>query len=182
MTEQAVCIVVADANVLINLIHVARLAFCSELPGYEFVVPDHVRREVSQPEQKAALDHALQTGVLTQVSITDPADIGEFADLITRLGRGEAACLVLAERNGWTVASDERRRFRKEALAPIGEDRLIGTADLFVHAIQAGLISVEEADADKQALESKRFRMPFRSFGEKVQADASLKQAREESP
>lgn len=180
MTDPAIRIVVVDANVLINLIHVARLGFCSDLPGYEFMVPDHVRHEVSQPEQRANLDTALRSDALTPVSITDPADISEFAELITRLGRGESACLVLAERNGWTVASDEKRRFRREAVTRIGEDRLIGTADLFVHAIQAGLISIEEADADKVALESKRFRMPFRSFSEKVQA-ASLNQNSEES-
>ena len=170
MTDPTTRIVVADANVLINLIHVARLGFCSDLPGYEFLVPDHVRLEIAQPEQRAALDRALRSGALTLVSITDPAGISEFAELTTRLGRGEAACLVLAERHGWTVASDEKRRFRREAIKRIGEDRLIGTADLFVHAIQAGLISVEEADADKETLESRRFKMPFRSFSERVDA------------
>lgn len=168
MTDPTGRIVVADANVLINLIHVDRLGFCSDLPDHEFMVSDHVRQEISQPEQRANLDSALQSFALTMVSITDPADIAAFTEDITRLGRGEAACLVLAERCGWTVASDEKRRFRTEVVSRIGEDRLIGTADLFVHAIQAGLLSIEEADADKAALESKRFKMPFESFSEKV--------------
>ena len=73
-------VVVTDANVLINFMHVGRLSLCAELPNLEFVVPDHVRH----------------------------------------LGRGEAACLVLAEKNGWTVASDEKGRFRREAVARIG--------------------------------------------------------------
>jgi predicted nucleic acid-binding protein len=162
-------IVVADANVLINLMHVARLGFCSDLPGLEFMVPDHVRQEITQPEQRAELDSALESGVLELASITDQGDIGLFADLIRRLGRGEAACLVLAEGHGWTVASDEKRRFRREAVSRIGEDRIIGTADLFVRAIETSLITVEEADADKEALEAKRFKMPFRSFREVVQ-------------
>ena len=101
--------------------------------------------------------------------ITDPEDIDLFAELITHLGRGEAACLVLAARYGWTVASDEKRRFRREAVQRIGSDRVIGTADLYALAIRAGLITIEEADVDKATLEARRFKMPFGSFREKVQ-------------
>ena len=168
MTDSRIRIIVADANVLINLIHVARLGFCSDLPGLEFMVPDHVRQEITQPAQRAELDSALASGALELASITDPGDIGLFADLTTRLGRGEAACLVLAEKNGWAVASDERRRFRREAVHRIGEERLIGTVDLYVRAIRANLLTFEEADADKAILEKKRFKMPFRSFRDKI--------------
>ena len=35
-------IAVADANVLINLIHVQQLGMLASLPGYEFVVTDDV--------------------------------------------------------------------------------------------------------------------------------------------
>lgn len=173
MTKPTIRIVVADANVLINLMHVSRLSFCSKLPGLEFMVPDHVREEIIVPEQRAELDRALDTGLLQLTSITDPGDIGLFADLTTRLGRGEAACLVLAVKHGWWVASDERRRFRREALSRIGEKRLIGTVELYVRAIQAGLLTVDEADADKEILERKRFKMAFRSFQEKLQAPAA---------
>ncbi len=36
-------VVVTDANVLINFMHVGRLSLCADLPNLEFVVPDHVR-------------------------------------------------------------------------------------------------------------------------------------------
>ena len=84
----------------------------------------------------------------------------------THLGRGEAACLVLAVRHGWTVASDEKGRFRREAVKRIGGDRIIDTADLYIRAIRAGLVTIEEADVDKATLEARRFRMPFGSFRE----------------
>ena len=35
-------------------------------------------------------------------------------------------------------------------------------------AIQAGLLTVEEADADKATLERRRFKMPFGSFADVV--------------
>ncbi len=168
MTNRPVRIVVADANVLINLMHVARLNFCSELPGLEFVVPDHVQAEITLPEQRAMLDGAVADGWVQVISFSEPDDIALFADLTVHLGRGEAACLVLAVRNRWTVASDEKRRFRREAASRIGADQILGTVDLYVHAIRAGLVTIEEADADKDILERRRFKMPFRSFREKV--------------
>ncbi len=168
MTSNSTRIVVADANVLINLMHVMRLDLCADLPGLEFVVPDHVREEIMLPEQRTALDQAVAEGTFEIASVTEPSDIAVFADLIQNLGRGESACLVLAVRHGWTVASDEKRRFRREAVSCIGAGRIIGTVDLFTRAIRDGLITVDEADADKAMLEQRRFKMPFGSFRDVV--------------
>lgn len=132
MTSPSLRVVVPDANVLINLMHVARLRFCGELPGLEVVVPDHVREEITVPEQRTMLDQAVAEDLLQVASITEAEDLALFADLIMHLGRGEAACLVLAVRNGWAVVSDENRRFRREAVSRIGKDRIMGTADFFV--------------------------------------------------
>ena len=164
MTTPSRRIVVADANVLINLMHVARLDMCARLRGYEFVVPDHVREEITEPAQRAALDDAVTRGVFRIEAITDLNTVALFAELTVHIGRGEAACLAIAVEKGWTLASDEKKRFRREAETRLGKDRLIGTAELFVLAIQAGLLAIDEADADKAVLEQRRFKMPFRSF------------------
>ena len=163
-------IVVADANVLINLTHVSRLGLLARLPGHKFMIPDHVSREIRRPEQRAQLDAAQNSGDLQLCSIKHLEDISLFSRLIGRLGRGEAACLVLATRHGWTIASDEKGRFRREAVKRVGDRRLIGTPDLYVRAIQAELLTVEEADSDKAVLEGKRFKMTFRSFRERLAA------------
>jgi hypothetical protein len=60
------------------------------------------------------------------------------------------------------------RRFRRKAASRIGNDRIIGTADLFVRSIHSGLITIEEADSDKATLERRRFKMPFGSFREMI--------------
>lgn len=130
-------IVVTDANVLINLIHVGRL------DGRSFFRIEQV---------------------------TELETVALFAELRARLGRGESACLALAHRRGWTVASDEKGRFRREAEKRIGPERILGTADIFLMAIQGGRMTIVEADADKVALEGHRFRMPFTSFRELVRA------------
>ena len=64
------------------------------------------------------------------------------------------------------LASDEKKRFRHEAEKRIGKQRIVGTSDLFVIAIHAGLMTVEQADSDKAVLEARRFKMGFGSFRE----------------
>lgn len=156
-------VIVADANVLINFIHVGQLALLAALPGYEWVVPEDVVAEITDPIQRERLDQAIGAGQLRIETLTDPDDLVQYADLRRVLGRGEAACIVLAARKGWLVASDEKGRFRREAMARLGSG-LVNTAGLFVAAIRAGIVSVEEADAAKSTLEQHRFRLPFASF------------------
>ncbi len=161
-------IVVTDANVLINLIHADLLDLLGRLPGYEFVVPDHVVEEVTSKEQRHVLDEALENGVLIKQSVTDIEAIELFVELVAVMGRGEAACLALAATEGWVVASDEKSRFRREAQERLGEGRILTTPGLFVLAIRAGVMTVEEADEAKAVLETKRFEMKITSFSEVV--------------
>ena len=168
MNTPVLRIVVTDSNVLINLMHVSRLDLLRSLPGHEFVVPDHVREEITNPDQRAALDAAIDAGTVKLESITDLDALATFTELIAHIGRGESACIAIAAKRGWSIASDEKRRFRREAEARLGAERILGTVELFVLAIEAGLIPVEQADADKHALESRKFKVSFTSFREFV--------------
>jgi predicted nucleic acid-binding protein len=159
-------VVVTDANVLINLMHVQRLALLGALPALTFVVPEPVVAEITDPGQVPQLQEALQRQDLRQEAITALHELTAYAELRRIMGQGEAACLAMAVARGWMVASDERRRFRREVVARLGEGRLVTTAGLFVLAIRAGLLSVEDADQAKAVLEQHRFRMTFASFRE----------------
>ncbi len=170
MSDAPTRIVVTDANVLINLIHVGRLDLLAGLGGFEFVVPDHVDAEITDPSQRAVLSEAAQRDVLRTVSLNELPAIALYAELASRLGRGEAACLALAATRGWIVASDEKKRFRREAEARLGVDRILTTPGIFVLAIRRGLLSVQQADADKAALEQRRFKMSFASFRDVIDA------------
>jgi len=164
MTAPLVRIVVTDSNVLINLMHVQRLSLLGRIPEHEFTVPDHVHEEITNEDQRAVLDDAIAEGWLKVESLTDLDAIAVFAELTAHIGRGEAACIAIAQKRGWWVASDEKRRFRREAEHRLGAGRILGTVDLYLLAIGAGLLTVEEADADKVVLESKRFKVPFASY------------------
>lgn len=168
MSTSLLRIVVTDANVLINLMHVSRLGLLAKIPNHEFVVPEHVREEITMPEQRAALDAAVSDGSLKVEVTHDLGTITMFTELVAHLGRGEAACIAIAAKEGWYLASDEKKRFLREAEARLGVGYVITTVDVFVLAIRAGLLTVEEADADKLTLEGRRFRVPFASYRERV--------------
>jgi predicted nucleic acid-binding protein len=165
---QAATIVVSDANVVINFIHVGLLGDLPRLVGLSFVVTDVVYEEISYPEQRAALDAALAAGTWTRESLFDLDAVALQADLMTVMDPGEASTLALAATKGYLVASDERRAFLREARARLGPGRIVDTPGLIVLAIRAGTLTVDQADQLKAALETHRFTMRFSSFAELV--------------
>jgi hypothetical protein len=74
-------VVVADASVLINLIHVDALQLLRRLARFEFVVVEHVVQEITRPDQAAALAHAMQRGWIRRESLDRPDGLEVFADL-----------------------------------------------------------------------------------------------------
>ena len=159
-------VVLTDANILINFLHLDRLDLLGDLPGYEFLVPDHVVEEIRDPGQREHLEMGIRSGFFSILSITDLEEIESYARFHRFLGQGESACLAVAQRRGYFVASDERGVFRKTATAAIGQERILTTPDLLLLSIRAGLATVEEADGWKSVLEANRFRMRFSSFRE----------------
>lgn len=172
---EATSIVLADASVLINLAVVDCLDLLGALQDFRFRVPDEVVEEVRRPDQRELLDRALEDGHLEMTSLEEIAVIDRFRQLRRDLGlgRGEAACLALAHARGWMVASDEKRAFRREARALLGEGRLLNTPGLFVLGIRQQYWTASEADRAKEVLERNRFRMRFRSFRDLMRREGS---------
>ena len=84
---------------------------------------------------------------MRRVSITDPSEIALYAELRQRMGKGEAACLAIADHRGWMLLSDDRgRAFCRLVRERIGEERLVGTPEIVHVARTAGVLSEEEAD------------------------------------
>ena len=107
---------------------------------------------------------SIASGVLSVVAFESTTELATYAELRRIIGQGEAAALALAEHRGFAIASDEKRVFRREAIARLGTDRLVTTADVFVACIRAGAITVDDADAALRALAANRFTLPFTSF------------------
>jgi predicted nucleic acid-binding protein len=165
-TGSEVAIVVTDANILINLLHVQMLWLLGRLTGYRFVIPEEVQLEIKEETQAAGLSHALAQNVLSLERMEGIAQLSIYTELRGRFGVGESACLSMAQARNWLIATDERRAFRQEVLRRLGAGRLLNTPGIILLAIKAGSLSVEDADEAKRQLENKRFRMKFGSFRE----------------
>ena len=161
-------VVITDTNVVINFLHIGQLALLGELPTYRFQLPIEVLQELTDPEQRAAVDNAIAAGQLDLLVIDALDTLALFGDLRDLMGRGEAACLALAATAGCHLASDEKKRFRRKVIELIGEARILGTEDLLVEAIRCGRITVAQADGYKLVLAENRYTMPFASFAERL--------------
>lgn len=161
-------VVVADANILINLCHASLLSLLERLPGYEFVVPAEVDAEITDAEQRRQVDELLASGMVKREALVSPAELTIYAELRAIMGSGEAACIAVAECRRMYLACDEKRAFLREARARVGESRLLTTPGIFVLAIRAGLLTIDAADAAKQVLEQRRFKMRFASFADVI--------------
>jgi predicted nucleic acid-binding protein len=160
-------VVVADASVLINLIHVDALELLGRLVRFEFVVVEHVVEEITRPDQAAALAHAMQRGWIRCESLDRPDGLEVFADLLRVIDRGEAASLAWAVIEGAAIACDDRRA-RREATVRLGAGSILTTPGVLLAAIRDGLLTFDAADTIKATLEARRFTMAFRSFRELV--------------
>jgi predicted nucleic acid-binding protein len=75
-------VVVTDSNVLINVMHVHRIDLLGRIPAHEFVVPDHVREEITESNHRSVLDDAIRQGTLKLELLDDLDAIAVFAELI----------------------------------------------------------------------------------------------------
>ena len=155
---------VVDTNVLINLMHVGRVDILGRLRQFDFVITEQVAGEIEWPLEQEQVQKLLATGSLRIEATSDLPVVTLFAELRQQMGAGEAAALALAWHKGWAVASDEKRAFRREAISRLGQHRILTTPGIYVLAIRSGLLTIEQADADKAKLETCRFAMNFRSF------------------
>jgi predicted nucleic acid-binding protein len=144
--------VIIETSTLINFLRINRVDLLAGLVAYRFLVTDHVRAEVTThyPAQLANLESALQAGHLSEVSVTDPAELAVFAAMqaLRVLGDGECSAIAAASVRKIPIAIDDIRA-RKEAQAHDPAMCLLDTVGLMVEAIQAGVLTVAEADAIK---------------------------------
>lgn len=154
-------VAVTDTNIVINLIHAQLLELLGRLPPYSFVIPEEVVKEVRDPDQAKAARTAISSGVLQLVQLTDPAELTIYAELLQILGSGEAACLSLAHCRRWLIASDEKRKFRRETVARLGAGHLLNTPGILTLAISNGVITVEECRSGKSGARTTQIHHEF---------------------
>jgi predicted nucleic acid-binding protein len=164
--------VITDTSTLVNFLRIGRVDLLAGLTSFRFVVTNHVRTEVTAfyPAQLANFEFALMAGHVVEITLDTPAELGVFGELKTlRLGDGECASIAAALTRGTPRVIDGIRA-REKALEREPSLRLLDTVDLMVEALQAGLLTVPEADAIKADWEKNhRFiKKHFSSFAELI--------------
>ena len=159
--------VVTDASVLVNFLRVDQMHLIAGL-SHHFTVTDHVADEVSDrfPDQQQRLTSAIDTGILTRLSVTSPDELSLFASLSAsgRLGAGECSAIAVAVHRHHILAIDDRRAI-VEARRTDRTIRILSTQDLMVSMIDEGLLSIAEADTIKDEWAVRhRFRLKLKTF------------------
>ena len=169
MADQIV--VITDTSVLVNFLVIDRVELMVALPGQQFVVTDHVRGEITEhyPDQLLRLENALEAGVLSEISVTELAEVEAFAKLTaTGLGIGECSAIAVAAQRGYSIAIDDktaRKRIAKLYPAMV----VLTTESIVVELIRGSVLDVASADAIKLDWEQNhRFRLTFGSFGDRI--------------
>jgi predicted nucleic acid-binding protein len=167
MSTPAPIDVVLDTSVLVNFLAIDRIDLLAGLLSYRFHITAHVRGEVTYPDQAARLATAIQNGHLQELPAGTHAELATFALLTATLGIGESAAIAAAQHRLMAVGVEDRTA-RRTAESLVGKRNVRNTTALMVSIIQAGLLTVAEADGIKlDWATNHRFALSqFRSFGD----------------
>jgi predicted nucleic acid-binding protein len=157
-----------DTSVFINFLAIDQGALLLRHPGYQFILTDHVRHEVTDlyPEQCARLDSLLEDKAILQIRVDSPEELEIFAALsiLKRFGTGECAAIAAAVHRGCAIAIDDKSAANYVRRTFPGV-RIETTQSIVIGLIKGGLLSVSHADGFKARWERDyRFRLPIRSF------------------
>jgi predicted nucleic acid-binding protein len=131
-----------DASPLISFLKISRFDLL-EVFNKPLACTDFVRAEVNRPREE--FNNVLACGRVLEIPLTDPLQLLEIEQLYEKgLGRGEASSIILAQQGGYDLILDDKKA-RK--LASERSIRLYSTADLIIHNIQLGHLTLAEADS-----------------------------------
>lgn len=94
----------------------------------------------------------IQAGLLHSISGSTvfASEVGDVAANYN-LGLGEAECIAIAKKNGFTVASDDGNA-RKAAAKELGREKIIGSLGLVVETVKSGIIDPSTAASGYDAM------------------------------
>ena len=147
-TNPATHDVILDSSVLINFLAIDRTDLLGRHSRYRFLITAHVRSEITHPVQHARLEAAIEASQLHLLEVGGHDELATFAHLTTTLGAGESAAIAAAAHRSLRVAVEDRAA-RRAATPLVGHSNILTTTQLMVGMIQAGLLTVQEADAIK---------------------------------
>src|ERR1700689_4058909 len=98
-----------DTCILINFALVDRMDLLTTLTEFKLCIPEDVWAEIERPELRQIVEQHFRNGQLQLVRLDAPEELALFAIYRQVLGKGESACLAIAENRGWAIATDESK-------------------------------------------------------------------------
>lgn len=151
---------VIDNTVLSNFAHIQQ----PMLLASAFNQPVTVRAVMDEWEVGVTLARvpAVDWSWLPIIELTD-GERALAAQLSQTLGRGEAACIALAESRGWMILTDDRdaRRAAREVGLKVS-----GTLGALMNLVRGGDLSLAEADGYLAIMKQNGYRCPVDSLSE----------------
>ena len=137
---------VLDTSVLLNSVKVGRTALLGRT-GHRIFLLDQVFEEVIRPEQREAVQEAIDAGMFSHEQVVDLEEVSLFADLHAggRLGTGECAVLAVAIVRDF-IAGVQDRKAQAEGRKRNEKLRIFQTEDIVAGLIRSGEMTLEEAD------------------------------------
>lgn len=167
-------VVLLDSSVLINFLVIGRLGLLVDHPHYRFLITGHVRSEILDGNQRRRLRAALHRQEFEITVIDDLDELQTFGQLSQggTLGPGECAVLAAARHRGLMVAVDDKLA-KRTAEKLVGAAYVLDTVTIICSLIEAGALTVREADKFIGTWSRNNFTPTCRSFAELISPDPS---------
>jgi predicted nucleic acid-binding protein len=142
--------VISNSTVLSNFASIGQIGVLHRL--YQTLhIPTEVYEEISEGLEEGYLFYRdvlsaiypfIESGWL-HLAVMETDELRRFGELPSRLHKGEAACLAIAEHRHWTLLTDDSAA-REEAIRR--RIRLSGSIGCLVLAVERGLATLEQAN------------------------------------
>ncbi len=164
--------IVVNATVLSNLSRVDRLGILKELYG-NIVIPIQVYEEILQGISEGysfleTVDKVAEEGWTVFEAPTSKEGRKCFKELLVSVGYGEAAGIAVAKEQGLLFFSDDKKARQVAKEQGLGVSGTLGTLKL---AVEAGMISIEEADKVLGEMIRGGYRSPIESMKELFESE-----------
>jgi predicted nucleic acid-binding protein len=142
--------IISNTTVLSNFANIGQLDLLRRL--YQILhIPTEVYEEISAGLEEGYLFyqdvipviHPFSEAGWLHLAVMETDELRRFGELPSRLHKGEAACLTIAEHRHWTLLTDDSAARAEAARRRI---RVSGSIGCLVLAVERGLATLEQAN------------------------------------
>lgn len=137
--------VLVDSSSFINLYNGGTLDVVLNLANYRFWIGSRIQKELD--EREAAKIHVQDLITDGHLALYTPdIELTEFEAMLSKhgLGAGETEAILLAQKNGWQIACDDRKA-RERAVIELGSKKVTGSLGLMKLSADTGLLDCHDA-------------------------------------